>query len=349
MALLKTRWGLLGLLSVSACADTEDLGHANGWLQACSGAAPCASTNSEPFGVQAYFDTSVSRYAPRGFYAYFELERDDGPRGVLELDVPFDSGSESVSAEHVSYRELDGDRIRFESKQVVGEVQLPRPLVQTDAYTCGCEDGLFNLRFTAPGTDGELGTPDDLTRELFYGHLSRGDEPCGQQLARKDDDSLRVQVRECSPPPAAAAPVMRAVDSTPPERRSTHSSTVCNYPGCYREDGSYTVVESGCGGSTYNDSGCGGTSEDQTGGCGGSDTASSESSGCGDSSSSDDDEDDHNESSGCEGDTSNASSSSSCSTARVYHRDLRAFMGTGLPLLLVCAWQARRSRRLASS
>lgn len=347
MALLKSRWALL-LLTAAGCADTESLGHASGWLKACASAS-CAAESGEHFRVQAYFDADVSRYAPHGFYAYFELERADGQRGVLELDVPLDSGSETVTTENVSYRELDGSRIRFESRQVTGELQLTRALTEDREDSCGCGDGLFDLRFVAPGPDGTLGTADDLTRELDYGNLSRLDEPCLEEPHQADATGLRVSMRECSaPPPTAAAP--SAPPSEPP-RPSRSPSSTCSYANCERDDGSYTTVESGCGGTSYNDSGCGSTSSESSGGC--SDSSGADSGGgCGSNTSgdnhdeSDAGEDKHKADSGCEGDTSNASSSSSCSTARVSRRDLRSFLGTGLPLVLLCAWQGLRARRM---
>jgi hypothetical protein len=301
VALLKAWRSLLALLScvsLGACADTQALGHAEGAVRSCARADACASAFPESFGVEAYFDAKVSRYAPHGFYAYFELAREDGQRGVLELDVPIDSGSERVAADQVSYRELDGDRVSFESKQVEGQLQLPRSLTQEDAYACACSDGLFNLRFVAPGADGLLGTADDLARELDYGHLTRAGEPCAEQLAKTDETALRVQIRECAPPPIAAAPALR----TPEPARTTRSpsSTTCRYSDCYDDDSSYTTVDSGCGGSTYNESGCGGTSDDQSEGCASNDSSSSNSGGCGDSSS----HDEHDSKSGCEGDTS---------------------------------------------
>ena len=359
MALLRA-WprllALLGCAQLAACADTASLGHANGSLRACAGADACDAAEPEAFGVQAYFDAQVSRYAPHGFYAYFELERNDGQRAVLELDVPIDSGSESVAADQVSYRELDGDRLSFESKQVQGQLQLPRSLVQEDAQACGCADALFNLRFVAPGADGLLGTQDDLTRELYYGHLSRTGATCAAQLAPTENTDLRVQVRACDPPPLAATPSVR----TPPEpaRAPRAAGTAsCSYRDCYADDPGYATSESGCGSTTYSETGCGGTSDDQAGGCSSSESSRSHSGGCADSSdkdnqssnsgSGDSSDDSHSSSnSGCEGDTSKSSSSSSCSTARVQRRDLRSFLGTGLPLLLVCAWQARRARRM---
>lgn len=334
MALLRTLLPLLAAGVLAGCSQQESLGHADFSLRDCAGctAAP------RHYHVQAFFDAQVSRHAPNGFYAYFELERPDGARGVLELDLPTDAAPNTpLAREDASYRELRDGRVVFEATGVQGSVQLPRSLMWEDAARCDCEDAMFELVFQAG----------DERRELSYGHLTRNEAVCGARLPARADPGLAVQVLDCSAP----APAMGAAPSDTDTRttvvqtpgRSASSSRSCALSDCYPDDRAYTPVETGCGGSYYREDGCGGSSYEESS-CGSSSAAqgggcsSSSSDGCGSSS-----DRDRPRSSGCEGDTSD--SPSSCSVARPAHGALRSFMGTGLPWTLVCLWQALRAAR----
>ena len=314
---------LMGALAAGGCSQAESLGHAELWLREC---ADCA-LSGELHRVAAYFDTQSSRHAPRGFYAYFELERTNGARGILELDVPTAGAGAPFGPEQVSYRETLNGRVLFEAQQVQGTLQLPAALVQPEIGSCGCDDALFQLQFRAA----------DEVRELRYGHLSREQQSCGALPASKGAAGMSVVLKECG---AVVEPIGAPRVSTSTSAgslRPSSSARRCDRGDC-NDEGSYNAVEVGCGSSEppYDDGtrSSGGCVEDSAS----SSSSSSSSQGCSDSSKHDDHE------SGCEGDTSD--SPSSCSVMRRPANALRSFMGTGLPLLLVCLWQALRAARL---
>jgi hypothetical protein len=317
MALLTRALSIVGCCALlGSCEGSESLGHADLWLSNCDDRASCGENQpGEHFAVQAYFEPSVSRYAPHGLYAYVELPRADGTRGVLELDVPTDGPSDGpLDNYQISYRELSNERLRFESRAVRGQIMLPRSLTEDDAASCGCDEGVFALQFT---------DANDHVRALSLGHLSRSESMCHAGMQTSEEEGLRVNVKSCetapapsmSPPAAEVAPV-----ASSPHSHDEHYTTV----------DSYTTVDTGCGSSSYEDQ--------SSGGCGSSDDGQSSSSGCGN-----DDGEDSSSHSGCEGDTSDQPSS--CAVARGPHRGGSPFMGTGLPVLLVCLWQVLRTTR----
>lgn len=384
---------LSAIVVANSCSDTHALGYAEVWLRDCGGRTRCDGRPAEHVRVEAFFDADVSRYAPHGFYAYFEIGREDGSRGVLELDVETSTDAEHTQAAYdVSYTEQQGERLVFESRRVQGRVSLPQALTDAAGPSCGCADGLFRLAFIDPGLDGHLGTADDRGRRLDFGHLSRDEEPCTQQLPDDDDGDadaepgLHVAVRPCATPPAPAAHsgTQPAPDAQPAHPQS--ATRGCVYDCASSSVGAYTSVDLGWGASRYDSGGgCGGhddTDNDHdydsggcashtyddyddgdSGGCAshdydGDDARYDDSAGCGGSGGTQDDEntssgqgcsgdtasDDKSASGGCEGDTSD--SPSSCSVRPLRRRRGRsasAFIGTGLPLLLVCLWQAARA------
>lgn len=335
----------IALFSTSvACEGSQSLGYADVWLRDCDGQQRCEDAPKQHFHVQAFFASEVSRYAPDGLYAYFELERDDGRRAVVELDIPTATEQEAVKDYQISYRELDGERLELEAHSVAGQVILPSTLTHDHSGECACPDALFDLRFVAEGADSTLGTEDDRTRRLEYGHLSPTDTPCAEQLDAADSQELRLTLRSCphvSTAPAVVSDTHRASSAAAAQPRTVAARSCawndCGYRDGYYHDGyydgyydEYAVANTGCGSANGNQ-GCGGAGSE---GCGSTEASSSD--GCaGDTESG---------SSGCEGDTSD--SPSSCSLSRASAHKTSAFVGTGVPLLLVCAWQMLRSSRL---
>jgi len=322
-------------LALASCEGSASLGHVSVWLGECEGHACTASASLERFEVQGFFEPSASRFAPNGFYAYWELPRADGGRGLVELDVPTDAVSDAPLEHYqVSYRELDDARLRYEASAVQGKLVLPRSYLAEDVGACACDDAAFALRFAAAGADGELGTEDDRVRELTLGQLSRSDERCATTVARLGDEAgLRVALRACVEPARPVAP--RAAE--PPTADPSWSPS-CSYGDC--TTGGVVFVDPGTS------DGCG-SSDDAGGGCddSGSDDSSyddsSDADGC-DGSSSDD-------SGGCEGDTSSQDQASCAVTRLPNQRPSRhgsSFFGTGLPLALFFLWYGVRSARL---
>jgi hypothetical protein len=316
-------------LACASCAGSEELGRVDVWLSACRGAEPCrSSAEHEHFAVQAFIDPSVSRYAPNGLYAYFELHRANGQRALVELDVPTAVPADATA---VSYRELDGDRLVFEASEVHGRIVMPELLAAVGARSCGCEQGSFALHFVSAARDGVLGSDDDDVRELTVGYLGRTDELCSSQLQLSDELDLQVNVRRCaellpSPPPPPSEPTPRS----PAPRSSACGRYDCDpaydddyYDSNYAAGGCGSYADSGCEGSSSSDDGCGESRSESSGGC------------------SDDDPD--NDDGGCEGDTRN--DSSNCTIARVPTRGGVSGLGTAAPWLLVCSWQLVRAAR----
>ncbi|MET0390385.1 MAG: hypothetical protein ABW321_30715 [Polyangiales bacterium] len=340
MALLRWPAATLALvLALAGCASSEELGLVDVWLSDCRGTAACGQgARSEHFNVQAYIDPGVSRHAPNGLYAYFELPRDDGHLAVVELDIPTAAPADEAT---LSYRELDGDRLVFEASDASGWISLPELLTAVDARSCGCEQGSFALRFRG----NTRGRGEEL-RELTVGYLGRTEELCSNQLELRDDDEdLQVNVRRCpvSRPPSAAEPGPPAPPpAAPPTSRPCRTGYDCPsgyydddyYDGRYAGGGCVGYTDSGCG-SSSSDDGCGDSSGDD--GCGDSRDASSD--GCGDGEQGDEDNDADG---GCEGDTRD--DSSSCSVRRA-PRHRGSGLGTAIPLVLVCIYQLLRGAR----
>lgn len=336
MALLtRVTAAAIGCALLGSCESSRSLGHADVWLSECDDGASCGVDQAgEHFAVEAFIDPSVSRYAPHGLYAYLELPRSDGTRGVLELDVPTDSASDSGPSDYqASYRELANEHLRFESRAVRGQIVVPRSLTSDDAASCGCEEGLFALQFS---------DADGRTRALSLGHLSRSERLCLGGLESSDEDGLHVRVESCDPPPEPSAP---SVPASPPARSVPSASSPHYHDAHDTEVDSYTTVDTGCGGSSYDDGssgGCGSSyDEGSSDGCGTS-SSSENSSGCSDDRDTDEENEHSNSHSGCEGDTSNQPSS--CEVAPGHRRGGGPFMGTGLPVLLVCVWQVVKAR-----
>lgn len=351
MALLKRahRSAWLGCVAcLSSCATSAPFGYVDLWLSQCQGDEDCAaqSVAGEHFAAQALIDPSVSRYAPDGLYTYFELARADGSLGVLELDIPTDApGDRPLADLQASYRELSGDEVRFAATQVSGQVVLPRSLLREDEPACACDDGGFSLRFVDAGDDGELGSDDDRVRQLSFGHIGRSDSFCGGAVSMPADGGLRVSVDACAAPATAVKRDREA--SVDPAPASELETPILVYE--EREAGSGCSSSSsddggGCESSASDDSGCSTHATDADASSSSSDT------GCGDSGSSSGDS--ASADSGCEGDTSD-DERSSCATARPRLRSRSRhgspFIGTGIPLALVCLWQALRAARLRAS
>jgi hypothetical protein len=356
VALLKQTRLLLWLgcgVVAASCEGSASLGHVDVWLSECQGQGDCRSSAAarEHFEVQGFFDPTVSRFAPNGFYAYWELPRADGSRALVELDVPSDAASDApLERYHVSYRELVDTRLRFDASDVRGQLALPRSFTAESDADCVCDDAAFALRFAAAGDDGELGTDDDRVRELTLGQLSHSDERCSRALPRLSDEAgLRVAASACGESVArpiassAAQPVAQAPTST--------WSPSCGYGDCVT--GGVLLADTGsdpgCGSSYDDGSGCGDSRDadsSSAGGCGDDDT-SSDSGGCSDDTS--DSNSASSDSGGCEGDTS-SQEHASCAVVQLPNarraRHGAGFSGTGLPLSLVLLWHAIRSARL---
>jgi hypothetical protein len=335
------------------------------WLRDCAGEAGCSATvPAEHFEVQGFVDPSVSRFAPHGFYAYWELPRGGGVRGLVELDVPTDAEPAApLQRYHASYRELVDTQLSFEAGDVRGVLSLPGSAIDESNADCACEDAAFALRFTAPGPDAELGTGDDGVRELTLGRLSRSDERCARDLPELSTElGLRVASSACAEPgppvPSSAQPV-----GDVPSGATSCGYGECNAAVVLADTGS----DDGCGSSSSSergDSGCGNddTSSAGSGGCGddGSSTSPNNAGGCGDDSASTSahhsgdrgDDSSSTSSSGCEGDTS-SQEHASCGVTRLPSRRRSrhgaSFFGTGLPLVLSLLWHGLRSARLRAA
>jgi hypothetical protein len=352
-------WLSCGVVAAS-CDGSASLGQVTVWLSECHGQGDCWASASarEHFEVQGFFDPSVSRFAPNGFYAYWELPRSDGGRGLVELDVPTDGVNEApLERYQASYRELAYTRLRFEASDVRGRLALPRSFTAQGDSDCACDDAAFALRFAEAGEDGELGTDDDRVRELTLGQLSHTDERCSRALPRLGDEAgLRVASSACG----ESAPPRQSSAAQPPAQAPRQTSAPsCSYADCAAGGVllADTGSDEGCGTSTDDGSGCGdsryadSTSSSDAGGCGDAGTSddgtSADSGGCGDDTSQPNAG--SSGSGGCEGDTS-SQEHASCAVVRLRSgrrpRHGAGFSGTGLPLTLIFLWHAFRSARL---
>jgi hypothetical protein len=355
----------------------------NGHADDCDDAS--ASVAAEEYvHTQAFFDASSSRYAPHGLYTYFELPRADGSVGILELDLPTNGANgQPLTNFQASYRELSGDQVLFSSRKVEGRLELPPGFAADQEPVCACDDGAFALRFIDAGPDRVRGTDDDRVRHLSWGRIGRSEHFCRGLAPMAIGRELQLNIESCVTPgmstfqPSAQEPEpvqTYATDPQPVLVTTTPAPASCGYAcygnpppsqptssgGCGSDDSSSS---GGCGSDDSSSSGCGsgsGSSDSSSGGCGGDDSSSS---GCGDSqsdsqsSSSGSCDSSSNSGSGssssgaCEGDTTD-DHSSSCTVARArpqhgrrgHRRD--PFVGTGVPLALVCLLQQLRARRL---
>jgi hypothetical protein len=338
MALLKHLPALL-CFACAACASSDNLAHVEVWLRECRGAGPCeGSTPNEQFSAQAFVEPSVSRYAPRGLYMYFELARADGRRGLLELDVAADEAEPAKV--QASYRELIDDKPSFEASDVRGEIDLPESQLSAAAGSCGCDDGSFALRFVDPGEDGSVGNEDDQVRELSFGRWGAEDQLCSRSLRVGSEKGLRVNVEQC--PEITARPTTRP--SPPSSSDSYPTAPSCWSNDCYVTPGIVVAPDAGgCGDGEYYED----TTDDDSSGCSDDSKSGSDSGGCEPSSDQDPDQTSR-QASGCEGDTSDAPPAN-CAVSRLRkptrHPPLASFFGTGLPVLLVCLRQLQRAAR----
>lgn len=341
---------------VSGCATTAPLGHVELWLRSCAGrSGDCDGVASDAAGdehvtAQAFIDPSASHYAPHGLYTYFELQRADGSLGLFELDVPTDA-SDDLAIQHfrASYRELSGEQLRFASTHVDGRIAVPPGWRSMEDARCACDDGGFELRFVDPGDDRVTGSDDDRIRRLSWGRFGWSARFCRSLAPISIPVGLHVSIDRCQAPAIATEPQPSAPAAMPAPLRPGP----CAY-GCYDPSrAAYAPTAGGCE-SSDSGGGCGNGSDPgnaSSGGCGGDSSRSnasagqpSASNGCeGDSSSS--------SSSGCEGDPKDDPSSSCAVAARaaramIGSRRPNPFVGTGLPVVIVCLLQWRRVQQL---
>jgi hypothetical protein len=344
-----------------SCSASPSLAHVDVWLESCSagGSSACGAqaqtrepgATNEHFTVQAFFDPEVSRYAPHGLYAYFELPRADGSTGILELDVATDGASgQAVDTYQASYRELAGDTVRFETRKAQGSLVVPKAWLDDKAAACACNDGGFELRFSDAGADRVADTADDQVRTLSFGRFGHDDTFCRAPLSAPMDGALHVTVESCTPPveEPSAEPVSQPEPARdplpPPEPRCVNCYASAPIIAGTTDDGCSSSRDDGGGG--CDDS----SSSGSGGGCDGSSgNSTSPSSSDSSPSSSSDSSSSSSDSSGCEGDT--ADDHSSCAAVRApshsrsRHRS-SSFLGTGLPLVLLCLSLRLRSQRL---
>jgi len=217
---------------------------------------------------QAYVSRLASSF-DTGVYVYLEFRYPQSEkRALLEFDIPDGKNAQPK----LLYVEFNGDKETFRSTRAEGRVDPP-------TLGCPCTDGRFELRFSAAGADGRIGTADDQTRRLSRGQFSRGLTFChAAKLTAITAGKLEQGVLAC---PRPGGPT------------STPGRT-------YRDD-YYNEYETGCGveapppAVVYEDEGCGGTEPD--GYDGGYDSYDDSDPGC------DADTTDSN-SAGCEGDSS---------------------------------------------
>ncbi|MDH5672621.1 MAG: hypothetical protein OEZ06_10760 [Myxococcales bacterium] len=338
----------------TSCAATEPPAGFELWLTRCDDRdAPCTASDSAEFDDldhregEAFVDRQVSRNAPDGAYIYFEMPAGDGATGLVELDLSTAGEAPTGDRQLLRYREIEDQRVVFESSHAEGAIVLPSALGGGPA--CGCDDIGFDLRFVDHGEDGLEGGGDDRTRLLSRGTVWVQANPCRTppRIAAEAEATLTVEVESCPlpPPPSAVAPATPTTTVAP----ATPSRVIANEQPVLRDEpttepqavhsddsvGCHVIIADGCAGDSESSADSGSCE----GGSSAGSSSSSDSGGCeSDSSSSSD-------SGGCEGDTSDAPES--CEVApRRRRRSGGPMLGVGLPLLLACGYQLRRARKL---
>lgn len=270
-----------------------------------------------------------------GLALAFEIQRQAGGVGHLDLDLPLTDPSTQTSQILLGYMETD------EGGEVIFEGRLTSAFLEVaESPACPCTNMRLEARFIDAGPDGLVGTQDDQQRRINAGLIAEGGVGCRSNITLPLADGLRVVEVPCptgtgggtgggstDPPPTGggggsgtewtAEDTADVVDACAAGCNSTDgcasSDEGCDDEGCDESGG-------GCEGDT--DSGCEGDSGGS--GCEG-DTAS-----------------------GCDGDAGAACNAESC---RVIRRTPRIPNATLIAVLLLLGmtqvWRrgAKRRRR----
>lgn len=132
---------------------------------------------------------------PDGVYIYIEARRPSGAVILVELDVSLDSARQSA----LTFREYVDKKLVFRSTRAAGQISIPALLAGRQTRSCGCDVGLLELRFSAPGEDGRFGTDDDETRRISQARFGKGPF-CRAGRTAPITDSVEVFVTDvCGP------------------------------------------------------------------------------------------------------------------------------------------------------
>jgi hypothetical protein len=215
MALLKGRIALLALFVLcsaqAACDEHPTLHRAALELstQDCDTdnetREPCRpEVAPETVEGRVFISRQDSTHAPEGVYLFLELVRASGVRVLVEVDLPTNTSTYRCTHQRVgrvSYREYRRGRLVFSSSRATGRIEIPEGLL---APTDGCAGGVgfAELRFTAPGLDGKLGTADDPVRRISRARFGDQAQVRGQDKELTLADPVEVVVTRC---PAASS------------------------------------------------------------------------------------------------------------------------------------------------
>jgi hypothetical protein len=285
---------------------------------------------------ETFVSRGASRYGEAGIYLYFEIPRVAGAVAHVELDFPTGSGvGGPAGGPFLSYREYLGDRLVFRSTAVHGRIEVPAHQTSHGGPVCDCEDGRFELVFTAPGADGQTGTEDDQVRRVSRGRYSWD----------SDFFCRAAKLMDVSPELIDIAALYECPYPVP---SSSGSSGGGSYGGSYETDVGCEAEDDGY----YEDTGCDGDTSDDYGsssdyGCEGdsSDYGSSSDVGCeGDSS-------DYGSSAdiGCDGGSAGAASCEGDALAALHpprrSRGRARIVSTALPFALLALFATALRRR----